>query len=331
MVHDNTNDAPDLRADALWLASQVRALAGRSTLDDGVFADRLRRIDAALAEPERSRPGDLPEAALAAQTIEAMRAGRPIEPEGIKALVTVAETALDARRSFGLRWEADMRAIKRWQAGDELPHCGELRPLLNEILQALRDEETPDHAGPDAPPTLADRLERQLAETAPGGRNLIWPDHADLVVWLIGLVEREPDTPSLGEVGSLQDRLAAAILKSGGNPLAKDARLMIARLAEALRFSERHRFASDTDRAQLSRDLAEAAALLRKAAESLTSDVSHHSAKADRLARDGIPQDAKGSRDWYHAKRRAEEKRALAELIEDELARLGRSGQGEAA
>lgn len=51
------------------------------------------------------------------------------------------ESAADLERSFDVRWKADMRAIKRWQAA---------------------------HPGTD----------------------LVWPDHADLVVWLI---EQLPD------------------------------------------------------------------------------------------------------------------------------------------
>ena len=47
----------------------------------------------------------------------------------------------DLRATFDLRWKADMRAIKRWQA-------------------------------------------------AHPGNDLVWPDHADMVVWLLGEVER---------------------------------------------------------------------------------------------------------------------------------------------
>jgi hypothetical protein len=48
---------------------------------------------------------------------------------------------VDLRASFDLRWKADMRAIKRWQA---------VHP----------------------------------------GKELVWPDHADMVVWLLGEVDR---------------------------------------------------------------------------------------------------------------------------------------------
>lgn len=51
------------------------------------------------------------------------------------------EAAGELQQSFDLRWNADMRAIKRWQAAH------------------------------------------------PGKEN-IWPDHADLVVWLLGELEK---------------------------------------------------------------------------------------------------------------------------------------------
>ena len=52
--------------------------------------------------------------------------------------------AAEMTATFGLRWKADMRAIKRWQA-----------------------------AGPD--------------------RELTWPDHADMVVWLLDQLEARSD------------------------------------------------------------------------------------------------------------------------------------------
>lgn len=55
------------------------------------------------------------------------------------------ESAADLERSFDLRWNADMRAIKRWQA-------------------------------------------------AHPGNDLVWPDHADLVVWLLD--QLPANTPS---------------------------------------------------------------------------------------------------------------------------------------
>ena len=54
---------------------------------------------------------------------------------------TYREAAEELRATFDLRWKADMRAIKRWQA-------------------------------------------------AHPGNELTWPDHADMVVWLLGEVER---------------------------------------------------------------------------------------------------------------------------------------------
>lgn len=86
----------------------------------------------------------------------------------------------DLEHLFDVRWRATLRAIKRWQEGDELPHCGHLRPLLNEILGHLEQDN----------PTLAARLKEQIRVTAPGGRENTWPDHADLVVWMLQHMEK---------------------------------------------------------------------------------------------------------------------------------------------
>lgn len=61
-----------------------------------------------------------------------------------KLRLDLAEAAEDLQQhdfSFDLRWRADMRAIKRWQAANP-------------------------------------------------GNDLTWPDHADLVVWLLGELDR---------------------------------------------------------------------------------------------------------------------------------------------
>jgi hypothetical protein len=64
------------------------------------------------------------------------------------------ETELaELRATFDIRWEADMRAIKRWQA-----------------------------AHPDS--------------------ELVWPDHADLVVWLMGELEDERQRTSIALAGT---------------------------------------------------------------------------------------------------------------------------------
>lgn len=56
-------------------------------------------------------------------------------------LLSAAEDLEEYEISFNMRWNADMRAIKRWQAANP-------------------------------------------------GNDLVWPDHADLVVWLLGELER---------------------------------------------------------------------------------------------------------------------------------------------
>ncbi len=68
--------------------------------------------------------------------------------------------AAEHRASFDLRWKADMRAIKRWQAAH------------------------------------SDRPNVELT----------WPDHADMVVWLLGEVER------------LKDAVSRALVETGDDP-----------------------------------------------------------------------------------------------------------------
>lgn len=97
---------------------------------------------------------------------------------------------------FHLRWDADRRAMERWRAGDELPRCGELRPLLGDVLGFLRIADF------GAAPALAKRLTAELEETKPGNRDHVAPDHADLVVWLLGELATHQ-----GEVERLREAL----------------------------------------------------------------------------------------------------------------------------
>lgn len=125
-----------------------------------------------------------PEGPAAANRIEALEAEK----------AAAVEKAGELQRLFDLQWAADMRAVARWQAGDELPHCGSLRPLLTEVLQALDDD--------TGRMELADRLRAELAETAPGGRPRTHPDRADLVVWLLGqLDEAASQAEAMGWAG----------------------------------------------------------------------------------------------------------------------------------
>lgn len=134
----------------------------------------------------------------------------------------IAELKMDApdlKHLFELRWDAQMRAVKRWQAGDELPHCGTLRPLLHEIDHFLGQS-----AGAEAA-SLRMRLVSELKETSPGGRENTWPDHADLVVWLFGQLERERDVDALSD--EILDAAADAYGSAGMGAIAKDADISI--------------------------------------------------------------------------------------------------------
>lgn len=119
--------------------------------------------------------------------IGAMKRGEPILPEDIHAIVALAEAGAEHVVSFRLRWDADMRAIKRWQEAGE-------------------------------------------------GRDLIWPDHADLVVWLLELIELRPACPSIDDVNRMIRELDSRADSISGpvTPLREAAASMIGQLARAL-------------------------------------------------------------------------------------------------
>jgi hypothetical protein len=101
-------------------------------------------------------------------------------PISLRELVTEAADELETQeRSFDLRWKADMRAIKRWQAGDELPF--NTRKILEEIAHGSWTVETIKHA---------QELAKEALRIADHPKELTWPDHADLVVWLLGELEK---------------------------------------------------------------------------------------------------------------------------------------------
>jgi len=243
--------ALDWRAEAAWLRVMLASGGGPDT---AATETRLRQIDDALAQPERTRPGALPNLGLAQSTIAAMKAGQAIEPEGIKAVVAAAEHGIEAVRSFGIRWDADMRAIRRWQAGDPDPPVGRLVEAASKLCDATAGGQ--GHGERAAVLAAIQPFTDRAAEA--GRRELLWPDHADLVVWLLAQLEYEPPIPSTAEVEELLARLSTAIMASGGNPLAVDARKMLAKLAELLRWAMRQHFVSEEMRRQLGRQLGEA-------------------------------------------------------------------------
>jgi hypothetical protein len=222
----------DWRAEAQWLRDQLAAGGGPDT---AAHEARLSRIDAALAEPERSRLGELPDLELAQRTIEAMKAGEGISPEGIKAIVASAELGIESVREFDLRWQADMRAIARWQAAEH-------------------------------------------------GRELIWPDHADLVVWLMSVIEARP-ADTIASLTELRERLSRAIVSSGGNQLAVDAKRTLDAMGSAIIAADRQLFMRDEDRRQLRWLIEGAIALLDELAGVFREYERHHRERADEFDR----------------------------------------------
>lgn len=179
-AHENTVDATGTDGMNLALDREGEAWA---------------QLDRALAQPERSRPGLLPDVDHALGAIAAMKRGDPIAPEDIRAIVALAETGADELAGFDIRWNADMRAIARWR---------EAHP----------------------------------------GNDLVLPDHADLVVWLMDVFDCSFDQPTVAQVENVRARLGAAQLRAP-NALTKDARDIVDQLADALRKTSRRAFMAE--------------------------------------------------------------------------------------
>lgn len=227
----------------------------------------LVACQSALAMPERSRPDVIPDMGLAQEAIAIIRAKRPgITAGHVDALVALAELGIAELASFDLRWEADMRALRRWQSAEPERHVA----ALIKTGQALRDL-----AGGKAPPPevrdpIADfdlaLAELQSAIHGPGDRSLLWPDHADLVVWLLELLELPSSFPAIADVDRMTIELRTRVDIASGQvtPLRRAAADMIIQLADGLRYSERMRYAESQKRADALNLLSDAAQLFRK-------------------------------------------------------------------
>lgn len=187
-----------------------------------------------------TKPGDLPDVTLALATIDAMKAGQPIAPGGVQAVVALAEIGFEQLEQFDIRWSADMRAIERWRAGDTLPAAA--RSLLVEVAESLRLEET-EGAG-DGSPSHADRIECLLLGEERVCRALTLPDHADLVVWLMDGLDAPFDGPTIAEVETMQARLKAEHDRSG-KAVNHEANALLGQMAEALRTMARRAFVAE--------------------------------------------------------------------------------------
>ena len=218
----HTPGGPSVRAAASAYLAFINRIDPRV---DDPFGPEFDALEAALAEPEVSRADLLERGQWAQEGIELMKAAKPVLPIHIRAIVEAAEAGLQAAGSFGLRWRADMRAIERWRKGDAL--ATDTRSLLTEAAAQFRsyekhhrDEAFRLNMGTDAHKDreakaernarIAQAIEEHLAEAQPGARELILPDHADLVVWLLGLFDRSVEGISLDAVDQLATRLARA-------------------------------------------------------------------------------------------------------------------------
>jgi hypothetical protein len=191
----HTPQAPSIRSAAEALLAELPAACFAESGDWLAVSAAANALKAALAEPERSRPGVLPDVPLAMHSIEAMKHGAPIEPAGIRAIVELAELGYEELASFDLRWAATMRAVARWR---------EAHP----------------------------------------GNELVLPDHADLVVWLMDVLDCSFDHPKVAEVEMVLGRLKGAMLRMP-NALTRDATKLIEDMATAMRKLARRAFIAE--------------------------------------------------------------------------------------
>lgn len=143
-------------------------------------------------------PGD---AELAAEFNSIVRSVDDSTGKRLGAILRLLQDRLDSARgeiqasrfSAEQRFAADMRAIGRWQAGEPDPA---VRELLEAAVAALDGQ----HGGADVLAGFA-RL-RAATRALPATwrepaekRELMWPDHADLVCWLLAKVEAMEAVP----------------------------------------------------------------------------------------------------------------------------------------
>lgn len=128
----------------------VKGIVEGDTMRCGVTVTR-GNVDYLIATIENGAPGDF------CETEEA-------NAELMASAPAMREELEDFQRSFDLRWNADQRAIKRWQAA------------------------------------------------APEGedRSLTWPDHGDLVVWLLERLDRMTDRARAHALSRCPDRQIGA-------------------------------------------------------------------------------------------------------------------------
>jgi hypothetical protein len=87
-------------------------------------------------------------------------------------------------------------------------------------------------------------IQRWRAAHPDKANDLVWPDHADLTVWLMDVFDCSFEGPTVDQVEQVQARLKGAMLRLP-NQLTKDAGDMIAALATALRRMARGKFLAE--------------------------------------------------------------------------------------
>lgn len=222
-----------VRAAAIALVSDLDRSSVLATPAIGISRS-TERLRLAIAN-ERSALLDIEHPQLAADGIELMKRGEPVSGDHVRAIVAAAEAAIANEASGRLRWDATMLAIKRWQEGDALSR--DARELLGEVRGFVEHEY----------PALTAKIDALLAESVPGARAMMWPDHADLLVWLIELVEHVPACPSIHEVAETIGQLRHLY---SGSPIIQQAADRLEGIANALVASSRRVLKAEGEAAQ---------------------------------------------------------------------------------
>lgn len=195
---------------------------------------------------ERSALLDIENPQLAAEGVALIKRGADpalVTPAHIQAIVAAAEAAIANEASGAIRWNATTRAIKRWQADEPSPLIVTLTQAARAVYDAVASSDG----------TLAERLSDMLAAIAnvetfsiegSKKRDLIWPDHVDLLVWLLELVELQPACPSIHVVA---DQLRVMRQLYAGSPAIQQAADSLEALANALVASSRRTVVAESN------------------------------------------------------------------------------------
>lgn len=248
----NTNsdpETPSVRDAATDLLDRLsRHEEGWNPADrwDEPTAKAIAALRGAIAAAGRE-PDPIADMNWAMEGLALMKAQQPVLPAHVRAIAEAAGRSIELIQGFEMRKRADLHAIRRWVSGEEEREVAEALSAARLLVFAMMDEVSAPavHEAWDRL-RLALRTLGDAISVPPGKREGVWPERADLVVWLMRLVERRPDF-AVEEVEAAAGALTAqADLIAEGAPdadqLADEMRTgarVIRRLADALIASER--------------------------------------------------------------------------------------------